>query len=121
MMSTRRTEVHVAWRRFKRWLYRGNRPHALARALNRGWAIVHALGIAPNYLVTLEVPGRRSGRAISFPLVMAVVDGERYLVPSPVFAHTTSEMSAYSLHPMDLLRANGCAICHSSVSEIESM
>ena len=24
--------------------------------------------------------GRRSGRAISFPLVMAVVDGERYLV-----------------------------------------
>jgi hypothetical protein len=41
---------------------------------------VHALGIAPNYLVTLEVPGRRSGRAISFPLVMAVVDKERYLV-----------------------------------------
>ena len=80
MMPTRRTEVHVAWRRFKRWLYRGNRPHALARALNRGWAIVYALGIAPNYLVTLEVPGRRSGRAISFPLVMAVLDGERYLV-----------------------------------------
>jgi hypothetical protein len=28
----------------------------------------------------LEVTGRRTGRAISFPLVMAVVDGERYLV-----------------------------------------
>jgi hypothetical protein len=28
----------------------------------------------------LEVVGRRSGRAISFPLVMTVVDGERYLV-----------------------------------------
>src|SRR4029450_12804308 len=41
---------------------------------------VHALGIAPNYLVTLEVVGRRSGRTISFPLVMAAVDGERYLV-----------------------------------------
>jgi hypothetical protein len=41
---------------------------------------VHALGIAPNYLVTLEVVGRRSGRAISFPMVMAVVDGQRYLV-----------------------------------------
>jgi len=41
---------------------------------------VHALGVAPNYLVTLEVVGRRSGRAVSFPLVMAVVDGERYLV-----------------------------------------
>jgi hypothetical protein len=41
---------------------------------------VYALGIAPNHLVTLEVPGRRSGRPISFPLVMAVVDGQRYLV-----------------------------------------
>jgi hypothetical protein len=70
----------LAWRRFKRWLYRGRRPNAFARALNRGWAAVHALGIAPNYLVTLEVAGRRSGRAISFPLVMAAVDGQRYLV-----------------------------------------
>jgi hypothetical protein len=70
----------LAWRRFKRWLYQGRRPNALARALNRGWAAVHALGIAPNYLVTLEVAGRRSGRAISFPLVMATVDGQRYLV-----------------------------------------
>jgi hypothetical protein len=72
--------VQVAWRRFKRWLYRGRRPNALARTLNRGLAAVHALGIAPNYLVTLEVVGRRSGRAILFPLVMAVVDGQRYLV-----------------------------------------
>ena len=39
-----------------------------------------ALGIAPNYAVTLEVVGRRSGRPISFPLVMVVMDGERYLV-----------------------------------------
>jgi hypothetical protein len=41
---------------------------------------VYGLGIAPNYLVTLEVTGRRSGRRIAFPLVMAVADGERYLV-----------------------------------------
>ncbi|MBA3616495.1 MAG: nitroreductase family deazaflavin-dependent oxidoreductase [Rubrobacteraceae bacterium] len=32
------------------------------------------------YLVTLEVPGRRSGRIVSLPLVVADVDGERYLV-----------------------------------------
>jgi len=70
----------LAWRQFARWLYRGHRPNALARPMNRASAVVHALGIAPNYLVTLEVVGRRSGRAISFPLVMAVVDGERYLV-----------------------------------------
>jgi len=31
-------------------------------------------------MVTLEVEGRRSGRTSSFPLAMAVVDGERYLV-----------------------------------------
>src|SRR5512147_2355006 len=66
--------------RFKRWLYRGGRPNLIARALNRGWAIVHASGIAPNYLVTLEVTGRRSGRTISFPLAMAVIDQKRYLV-----------------------------------------
>lgn len=70
----------MTWREFKTWLYRGQRPNALARALNRGWATLHALGIAPNYLVTLQVVGRRSGRPISFPLVMAVLDGERYLV-----------------------------------------
>jgi hypothetical protein len=48
--------------------------------LNRGWAALHARGIAPGWLVTLEVIGRRSGRVVSFPLVMAAVDGDRYLV-----------------------------------------
>ena len=70
----------MAWRRLERWLYRGGRPNAWARAINRGWAAVYGLGIAPNYLVTLVVAGRRSGRAISFPLVMATVNGQRYLV-----------------------------------------
>lgn len=65
---------------YHRWLYRGGHPNILARILNRGWAIVHASGVAPNYLVTLEVVGRRSGRTISFPLAMVVLDGERYLV-----------------------------------------
>lgn len=64
----------------KRRLYQGGRPNALARVLNRFWATVHALGVAPDRYVTLEVIGRKSGRTISFPLVMAVVDGERYLV-----------------------------------------
>lgn len=51
----------MAPRKIKRWLYRGNRPQGLARVLNRGWAIVHAIGIAPNHLVTLEVVGGVSG------------------------------------------------------------
>jgi len=64
----------------KGWLYSGGRPNAVARLLNAGWAAVHALGLFPDYLVTLEVPGRRSGRLIRLPLVMAMVGGERYLV-----------------------------------------
>jgi F420H(2)-dependent quinone reductase len=63
-----------------KWLYRDGRPNWMASALNRCSAAIHALGIAPNYLVTLEVRGRRSGRTTSLPLVMAVVSGERYLV-----------------------------------------
>lgn len=64
----------------KQWLYRGGRPNWIASAINRCWAAVHALGIAPNYLVSLEVRGRSSGRTFSLPLVMVVVEGERYLV-----------------------------------------
>ena len=65
---------------FTRWLYRGQRQSRLARVLNWLSAAIGFLGLAPNYLVTLQVVGRRSGRISSFPLVMAIVDGERYLV-----------------------------------------
>ncbi|MBL8131835.1 MAG: nitroreductase family deazaflavin-dependent oxidoreductase, partial [Anaerolineae bacterium] len=52
----------------------------LAQALNRAWTAVHSSGIAPNYLVTLEVTGRKSGRVIALPVVVALVEGQRYLV-----------------------------------------
>ena len=48
--------------------------------MNRISALVFARGVARDYLVTLELTGRRSGRRISLPLVMAVMDGQRYLV-----------------------------------------
>jgi len=64
----------------RKWLYQGGRPNWLAKILNQWSATVHKLGIAPNYLVTLEVRGRRSGRVISLPLVMVTLDGDRYLV-----------------------------------------
>jgi hypothetical protein len=64
----------------KRWYYRGGRPNRVARVLDRCTAALCALGVGPNYLVALEVPGRRSGRTITLPLVMAEVGGERYLV-----------------------------------------
>ena len=52
----------------------------MARVLDRGSAMVCALGVAPDYMVTLEVPGRRTGRIVHLPLVVVVVDGKRYLV-----------------------------------------
>jgi deazaflavin-dependent oxidoreductase (nitroreductase family) len=71
-----RTEVH----RWRRWLYRGRRPHRLAGLLNRGQAALAARGIGPSRIVVLEVVGRRTGRTVSLPVVVADLDGERYLV-----------------------------------------
>jgi hypothetical protein len=64
----------------QRWFYAGGRPNLMARLLDRGTAVVSAHGRGPEYLVALEVPGRRSGRIVSLPLVVAAVDDERYLV-----------------------------------------
>lgn len=67
--------------RFDRWLYRDGHPNGLARAMNRVSAIQASAGVlVPSRLVTLEVPGRRTGRIISFPLVVADYEGDRYLV-----------------------------------------
>jgi hypothetical protein len=63
-----------------RWMYPDGHPNRLAKVLNRGSAILHSLGIYPNYFVTLEVVGRKSGTVISFPLAMTVMNGGRYLV-----------------------------------------
>ena len=63
-----------------RWLYRGNRPNRVARFVNAGSARLAAAGIGPAHVVTLEVTGRRTGRTISFPVVVADYQGERYLV-----------------------------------------
>ena len=65
---------------FKRWMYRGGRPNLVAKIQNRGWALIHSLGILPESFVTLEVVGRKSGKVVSFPLAMMAIGGERYLV-----------------------------------------
>ena len=61
-------------------MYRGGRPNAVAKALNRLSSRMAASGRAPRQLYSLEVRGRRSGRTISFPVVVADHEGERYLV-----------------------------------------
>jgi deazaflavin-dependent oxidoreductase (nitroreductase family) len=63
-----------------RWLYRDGHPNRLARLENRASAIAFAAGIAPRRVAALEITGRRSGRVISFPVVIADLDGDRYLV-----------------------------------------
>jgi deazaflavin-dependent oxidoreductase (nitroreductase family) len=65
---------------FARWLYRRKRPNWIAKILNRTIAAVASSGVASDYLVTLEVTGRKSGRAFSLPVVLAIVDGQRYRV-----------------------------------------
>ena len=63
-----------------RWMYRGQRPNWIAKVLNGASAAVASTGATSNLMVTLEVIGRKSGRTVSLPLVVAVIDGERYLV-----------------------------------------
>ncbi len=65
---------------FAQWLYLGSRPNWIAKIMNGITAFVASTGIASNYLETLEVIGRKSGRVISLPVVVALVDGQRYLV-----------------------------------------
>ena len=64
----------------RRWLYRGQRPGWIAQFLNRSWATVVSLGLGGDLYVTLEMRGRKSGKIVSLPLVVARVDGQRYLV-----------------------------------------
>ncbi|BEK94939.1 hypothetical protein NSK11_contig00077-0002 [Nocardia seriolae] len=65
----------------KRWMYRTGRPGATARALNRIARLQYSAGLlSPHYAVTLEVTGRRTGRPVLLPLVVAEYDGDRYLV-----------------------------------------
>lgn len=65
----------------KRWMYRTGRPGLLARAMNRVSAVQFSAGLlSPRRAVTLEVPGRRTRRLISFPVVVAEYEGGRYLV-----------------------------------------
>jgi hypothetical protein len=65
---------------FLRWCYRGGRPNRVAAALNRLGVILSSAGLWPSRMAALEVRGRRSGRLLSFPMVVADYQGDRYLV-----------------------------------------
>jgi deazaflavin-dependent oxidoreductase (nitroreductase family) len=63
-----------------RWMYRTGHPNRVAALMNRTGAILGSVGVWPDRLVTLEVHGRRTGRLITLPLVVAHHRGQRYLV-----------------------------------------
>jgi hypothetical protein len=65
---------------FQRWQFRDGRPNWSARVLSRLLGIVFAAGIGPNQAATIEVRGRKTGRKISFPIVVVPYEADRYLV-----------------------------------------
>ena len=98
---------------FRQWMYRGQRPNWLARILNRVDAALGASGVGARYgLVTLEVTGRASGRTISLPVAIAVVNGERYLV---------SMLGENVQWVKNVRAARGRAVIHSSGREEVSL
>ncbi len=79
--ANRRRRVAQGLYRAKRWMYRTGRPGLLGRAMNRVSAVQFSAGLlSPHYAVTLGVPGRRTGRLISFPVAVTEYQGKRYLV-----------------------------------------
>lgn len=65
---------------YLRWLYRSGRPNWFARLQNDASAWVFGVGFWPERAAALEVMGRRTGRIATFPVAIADLEGESYLV-----------------------------------------
>ena len=63
-----------------RLLYRNWHPTRLGRWVNQLACWWSGLGLPPRFQAALEVHGRTSGRIRSNPVVIATVEGKRYLV-----------------------------------------
>jgi len=72
--------IRTLFDRYTRWMYRSGRPNWVARPQNRLSGFLFGAGALPRRAASLEVKGRRSGRAISFPVVIADWNGGEYLV-----------------------------------------
>jgi deazaflavin-dependent oxidoreductase (nitroreductase family) len=74
----------MTWWMPRRWyraiFYPGGRPRRMTRFINSEGAWLSSRGILPEFMVMFEVRGRRSGRTLRIPLVVATLDGNRYLV-----------------------------------------
>ena len=65
---------------YRALLYPGGRLNAISRRMNLFSAWLGSRGIAPTLMVTLETRGRRTGKTLRVPMVVAEVAGDRYLV-----------------------------------------
>jgi deazaflavin-dependent oxidoreductase (nitroreductase family) len=65
---------------FMRLFYRGWRPTRFGRWVNRFQCWWSGLGLPPRVMAALEVRGRASGRRRANAVVIASVEGNRYLV-----------------------------------------
>ena len=63
-----------------RVFYRDWRPTRVGRWVNRLASWLAGLGLSSREMAVLEVRGRASGRLRSTPVVIATVEGQRYLV-----------------------------------------
>ena len=87
--------------RARRWLYRGGHPHQFTSLLNAAQVRLATWGIGPSWLAVLEVTGRRTGRTVSLPVVVAEFEGEQYLV---------SMLGNDASWPRNVRAANGRAV-----------
>ena len=76
-MNTPLTEYYAD---YLRWLYRSGRPNWFARLQNNASAWMFGAGIWPERVAALEVAGRRTGQIAVFPVAIADLGSERYLV-----------------------------------------
>lgn len=74
----------MPWWMPRRWyralLYPAGRPNALSRRLNSASSWMSARGIGPSFMMSLETRGRRTGRTLRVPVVIAEIGADRYLV-----------------------------------------
>jgi hypothetical protein len=70
-ITIRKEETTMTKGNFTRWLYRGQQPHWIAKFLNKIEAAIASSGLTSNLMETLEVTGRKSGRTLSLPVVLA--------------------------------------------------
>ena len=68
------------YREGNRLFYTDGRPNRAGRAFGDLWVAVNKRGIGPDWSVSLETVGHRTGRRSSVPLILADVDGARYVV-----------------------------------------